>query len=351
MVAIDTVLRTVGAAVTLVATTALFAYPVSHKFHESARVPDVFGHSPSTVWEPINLSTTDTHHVKTLALPFGREYFIPGFSSPIWVKRAPPRVLTYDEALCKGGNYWTQVQQAFDGNLPPGPAFSIQSANNGWDILKREGGHLPPRWNDAFQTMASAQGITNPNPDTEYIELDQGIFFKNREGKRITEPSDGFYNLHVIRDVAAIISTDSLSPSAALKKRRNPPPAADIPNLIPPLNRLSDLQWVFWSDIAGNNVGRLRFLGRDHIVNDDTGAIVQYIFRAKKGVDMVPWPGLSFSIDTDEAKALLGTPNSLNAVWLMTDRAAVLGRRRPVVTIWSAALTNWICMMWDLAPE
>lgn len=187
MVAIGTVLRTVGATVTLVATTALLSYPLSHRIHKSARVQDVFGHSPSTVWEPINLSTPDTDHVKTLALPFRHEYFTPGFSSPAWVKRAPPPILTYDDAVCKGGNYWTDIQQAFDGNRPAGPVFSIQSATaNGWDVWARERRSLPPgNWNDAFQIMATAQGITNANPDSEYIELDQGSTFKNKVGKRI----------------------------------------------------------------------------------------------------------------------------------------------------------------------
>ncbi|KAI4205557.1 MAG: hypothetical protein LQ350_000336 [Teloschistes chrysophthalmus] len=333
MVAIGTVLRTVGATVTLVATTALLSYPLSHRIHKSARVQDVFGHSPSTVWEPINLSTPDTDHVKTLALPFRHEYFTPGFSSPAWVKRAPPPILTYDDAVCKGGNYWTDIQQAFDGNRPAGPVFSIQSATaNGWDI------------------MATAQGITNANPDSEYIELDQGSTFKNKVGKRIDDPTYAYYNQHCLSDVAAIISTWSLSPSAALKGRRNPPPAGEIPNLIPPFHRLSDVQWTYWSDVAGNNVGRLRFLGRDHIINENTTAIIKNIFRAQKEVELVPWPGLSFSIETNEAKALLATPNSVNAVWLMRDRAAVLGMRRPMVTIWTQPETNYICMLWDLAP-
>ncbi|KAL9582907.1 MAG: hypothetical protein Q9212_003028 [Teloschistes hypoglaucus] len=356
MLAIGTVLRTTGAAVTLVATIALLAYPLSHQIHESARVQDVFGHSPLKVWEPINLSTPDTDHVKSLALPFGSEYFIPGFSSPAWLKRAPPlappREITYDEALCKGRNYWREVQQAFDGNRPPGPVFSIQSAtDNGWDVDARERRPLPVGWNDAFQVMARAQGVTNVNPDSEYIELDQGRSFRNTQGKRIDDPTYAFYNQHYLGDVAAIISVWSLSPSAALMGRRHPPPAEDIPNLIPPFHRLSDVQWTYWSNVAGNNVGRLRFLGRDHIINENTTAIIKHIFRAKEDVELVPWPGLSFSIETDEAKALLGTPNSINAVFLMRDRAAVLGRRRPMVTIWTQPDTKYICMMWDLVPE
>ncbi|KAL8694140.1 MAG: hypothetical protein Q9218_001137, partial [Villophora microphyllina] len=131
---------------------------------------------------------------------------------------------------------------------------------------------------------------------------------------------------------------DSFSPTIKLLKRRipPPPPVEQIPLLIPPLHSLSDVQWLLWSELVGNNAGKLRYIGRDHIINDDTEAMMKHIFQAKKGVDMLPWPGLSFIIETDEAKTLLAAPNSKNAIWPMTDHAAVRGRRRPNVTIWYA---------------
>lgn len=46
-----------------------------------------------------------------------------------------------------------------------------------------------------------------------------------------------------------------------------------------------------------------------------------------------PWPGLRFGIDTQKAKALLGTPSGLATAWLLIDRVKELGRRKLWVTI------------------
>ncbi|KAL8688278.1 MAG: hypothetical protein Q9218_005775 [Villophora microphyllina] len=166
--------------------------------------------------------------------------------------------------------------------------------------------------------------------------------------RRASEP--GNYGTAVIPDYTTIVAQYLYSPQAMLRDRRNPPPPpdSDVPNLVPPLHHLADVMWLSWIEVAGDNPGRLRYIGHDFITNPETGGIISLIFRASVGVDAVSWPGLEFDIDTFEAKALLGTPNSISVVWIMVNNAATLGRRRPKVRIWHGDGVD--LMLWDLAP-
>lgn len=186
MVAIDRMLRTLGATVTFAATAALLVYPLSREISKSARLQNAFSHSPSTASEFVNLSVSDTDHVQPLAVPFGREYFNADFSSSVWVKRAPTGSLTYEAAVCNGGRFWTQIQEAFNGNRPPGPVFSIESVGNGWSTM-RDQKALESHWDGALNMMARALGISNddPHPGFDYIEVSQDEPFDNTQGQRI----------------------------------------------------------------------------------------------------------------------------------------------------------------------
>lgn len=65
--------------------------------------------------------------------------------------------------------------------------------------------------------------------------------------------------------------------------------------------------------------------------------------------DEPEWPGLSFGMDSDEGKALLGTPNGIGTARLLIDRAAQLGRRELKVYMF-ARHDGKYCMLWDMAP-
>jgi hypothetical protein len=54
------------------------------------------------------------------------------------------------------------------------------------------------------------------------------------------------------------------------------------------------------------NVKNLRVYGAQHVINDNTVLLASRAFK-NKGVDKLSvWPGLSFSADTEEGKALIG---------------------------------------------
>ncbi|KAL8757371.1 MAG: hypothetical protein Q9184_004224 [Pyrenodesmia sp. 2 TL-2023] len=129
------------------------------------------------------------------------------------------------------------------------------------------------------------------------------------------------------------------SPRAKLLASRPPPPPEFIPHRVPPFHRLSDANWFTWTQFEENHPERLRFLAQDTITNFNTIGIINLILQAHEGVrpgTAFPWPGVSFQVGLEkrgelegdaEALALLGTPNSANLVWMLVERARVLGRR------------------------
>jgi hypothetical protein len=51
------------------------------------------------------------------------------------------------------------------------------------------------------------------------------------------------------------------------------------------------------------------------------------------------WPGVTFDIESEEGKAILGTPNGAGTAWLLIQRKRELGRRRiEKVTVFHAGM-------------
>ena len=117
------------------------------------------------------------------------------------------------------------------------------------------------------------------------------------------------------------------------------------------MNRFSDAIWTTWSGIA-NPPSSLRYIGRDTITNDDTTAIITYIFSQKSpSKQPLNWPGLTFTLDQDEGLALLGTQNGVGIAWVLIDRARDLGPRSVAVTVWAPAPGFPIYnMLFDMRP-
>ncbi|KAL9011837.1 MAG: hypothetical protein Q9173_003353 [Seirophora scorigena] len=66
---------------------------------------------------------------------------------------------------------------------------------------------------------------------------------------------------------------------------------------------------------------------------------MSYIYNKHGGANSKPFPGLEFGMDTEEGRALLGTPTGVGVAWLLIERWKELGRRIPRVRIFNMALT------------
>ncbi|KAI9668125.1 MAG: hypothetical protein M1821_000945 [Bathelium mastoideum] len=109
----------------------------------------------------------------------------------------------------------------------------------------------------------------------------------------------------------------------------------DIPG--PELVNWSDLiflQWEYFAKKANCNPRGLRYVFRSRISNQHTQRIIEHaVIRASINISSGPqasissspgiWPGLSFSTDSDEGKALLATQNGKGVALGMIDRPGI----------------------------
>lgn len=99
---------------------------------------------------------------------------------------------------------------------------------------------------------------------------------------------------------------DRLSPKHAAQKRNPPIPDSGLP----PIQQFSDVAWLFWTTLGGNNNNNrpIRYFMSITITNGETEAVIAKALN-DNGLTLGPWPGHFFEWDTDEFKAILGTSN------------------------------------------
>jgi hypothetical protein len=103
---------------------------------------------------------------------------------------------------------------------------------------------------------------------------------------------------------------------------------------IPELKRWSDVAFLQWKDLSVDGVvPNLKFVGRVFIHNDITRTVLKTVLaniRRKKSVGdehLPQWPGVTFTMESDEGKALLGTPNGSGVAWLLAQHKKELGHK------------------------
>lgn len=107
---------------------------------------------------------------------------------------------------------------------------------------------------------------------------------------------------------------------------------------VPTLNRWSDVVWQNWTAIAAaasTPPNKLRHIIHRDVFTSSTRLIMEYIEVAEKDKLDLPWPGHEYDMRSEDGKALLGTVHGLGIAWLVIDHSDVLGRKVPVVRIWT----------------
>ncbi|KAL8957495.1 MAG: hypothetical protein Q9193_005250 [Seirophora villosa] len=270
--------------------------------------------------------------------------------------------LDYKVTVCKGQKLNGLISDVLEGRRTPSRDYGPDDIRNGWI---REG--LPRGLPDTFDVPFKAIGKTIPDvgeripelSETHVVDLVQDTPFRNSAGKRqkpIPKKNNigAHYEVYYVPKWNAMISSDARSPAYQVRLNHDFKISNDNVNkLIPPLNRQSDVMWAVWKTISPSP-NNLRYIGRSGIINDDTKGIMDEIFRKGPTGKPTPWPGLTFGIDTEEAQALLATPNGLAIAYILIDRAKQLGRRKISVTIAASDPDSpglGYRMLWDLAPD
>ncbi|KAL8683951.1 MAG: hypothetical protein Q9186_000162 [Xanthomendoza sp. 1 TL-2023] len=274
------------------------------------------------------------------------------------------RALTLSDAACKGRKLLGQIDEVHVNLRKPGDELPATAIDNGWS---KEGipRAVPEGLVDAFKAIGkSIEGVGEREPeysDVTVVDLVQNKDFRNKKNKKTTaipekDNKRAHFEVYYIPKWLAVISTDTRSPTYQLQQVNPKLKPNQIDDLVPPLNRQSDVMWTVWKTVAekaNTDPNSLRYICRTGISNDDTKDVMTEIFNRRPQGKSFEWPGLTFTVDQEEAQALLGTPNGLATAYIMLDRGKQLGRRRLKVTIFASSIepASEYRMLWDMGPD
>ncbi|KAL8648269.1 MAG: hypothetical protein Q9210_005093 [Variospora velana] len=274
------------------------------------------------------------------------------------VKRAPPR--GYNSLICAGDKYLTAVKAAFEGTTPSKQLDPKELLNNGWTrtttATENNYAGVEARWKAAFEGLFGQSRGYPPRSEIKPVSLNQDKAYTTVLEKHIDVPTQAYSVGLYYPSRSLMLSTSSYSVPMRIQEMHQGITKEDRTKLLPTISTLSDLMWLAWNTVS-TTPSNLRYLARDKIYNEETMAIMEYLFvRDKNGETRnVPWPGLEYRGESDEGKALLATPNGRATAWLLIDHAqemkrkGEIGRRELRVHIFS--FLGDFCMLWDLEPQ
>ncbi|KAL8749338.1 MAG: hypothetical protein Q9184_006848 [Pyrenodesmia sp. 2 TL-2023] len=271
---------------------------------------------------------------------------------PVLLKRAgvPPG---YSNLICAGAKYLETIKAAFDGKHP-GREFRPEELDNGWsrtpNIDKEDVVGVERRWKPTFQGLFGQTRGYPPQSEIKPIRLVQDKSYTTFLDRDLDEPTNAYCEGLYYPSRSIMISTSAYSPATIIQER-NPRLTEENRNrLLPTISHLSDLMWMAWNTVSPNP-NELRYIAIDKIVNDDTLAVMDYLFlRDKNDNRNIPWPGLEYQGGSEEGRALLATPNGRATAWLLINHAQKLkGSGELKVNIFSV-FGNY-GMLWDLNPQ
>lgn len=257
----------------------------------------------------------------------------------------------WNQYLVKGSS----LMCAFDA-LPGAANYPVQSeftsydptvlAANGWSVSQ-----APAYLNDDFvdlPDLLAAMGMSTNTHDYQQIGSVNAIDLPGVPVSRSQSGMSKHANLYVFQRTLAhtlsdlsvseglFIAYDILSPSAMVQARDN--------KAIPPLHRWSDVAFLQWLEVANGkstNPADLKYIMMRSVVNRQTLNVV-FAALSRTGNQLDDYPGSTFATNTDEGKALLGTPNGKQRFFLLTlcsrGTQGILN-----LSFWTCYGSNWNC--------
>ncbi|KAI4246623.1 MAG: hypothetical protein L6R42_009855 [Xanthoria sp. 1 TBL-2021] len=313
------------------------------------------------IWEFIPLgekSTFDDYKAANFTLPgsLRRRNLKPDLSPKISVGSHVKQTLGLRWSLLveKGKRYWEDgVLPALEGRSPfPTPQWierdlvgdDTLDTGLAWKDEPEE--NLPDHWKDVFELIPEGNKADR-NDDTTLVSLDHNGASTNIRGDTGVPPTLAQYYTYILSQACAIITTVAYSPSSLLADYGIKP--QDIPTRLPAVHRASDVLWLVWQSYQPHP-SKFRYFAVERTVNTVTEPLMDEIFQARRGTVDVPWSKrLTFDLSSEEGKALLASPNGVAVVWILMNRAEVLGRRWVRVSIFNPG-GSMRCMIWELVP-
>lgn len=135
----------------------------------------------------------------------------------------------------------------------------------------------------------------------------------------------------------AIIAMTNFNPEYRIKynQMRN---SWEYPNDEPvvPLSQWSDIVFLSWKKLAtAEQMTGLKYVIRHSIINEATRRLMQQALLTDGVIGVPAWPGHKFTMGTQAATGLLGTPNALGVAWLLIQHVEEFGHKTiQDITVW-----------------
>jgi hypothetical protein len=187
-------------------------------------------------------------------------------------------------------------------DTPEEPGFGIENALNGLGLPKQPSNDPNTGIQIIYIAHADYSLANKPKDDPKYKGIDAQTY---KVGSTTYRATAGYYKFGINTSTGAIFAIDRQAPQTAGMKYRTPPIAKEG---LPSLQRYSDVAWLFWAKHS-TNTKKLKYFLSLAISNEETQRAVRRALQSVKA-DYGPWPGITFSADSEAGKALLGTYSS-----------------------------------------
>jgi hypothetical protein len=231
--------------------------------------------------------------------------------------------LSYESALAKGRKILSIVESSLkqgSDRVPAQNKFTLRDLSKwGWC----QGVYVRPNalheYADMLASLNSnsilqAEGKGGDNVGMSFDHAD--VYHIKRKSY---EPTEAHYSGFLNWKAGLLIAHYNFGPQDGISRYG----LSDSP--LPELQHWSDLAFLQWKmlDQIGVGHGPLRYVLRASIANTDTIAIVSHVlgmdasYQPASYASRPLWPGVSFSMDQEQAHAILGTPNGSGVGWLL----------------------------------
>ncbi|KAK5008297.1 hypothetical protein LTR28_004175, partial [Elasticomyces elasticus] len=232
---------------------------------------------------------------------------------------------TFEEWVCKGRQLLDLTKLPMDGYTQSTWSF-LDLDKYGWEYT--DAGYMLPGF--------EATGSLPIKPTLQALGIDAGVapegknhvIFWSHENERTVsdgtrdvtyKPNDAYYQ-QTLNYIQGLIIAWGVYGPAYQGPRLEPPNAGPYP----PFGRLSDITAIVWQEgarAAGTDPRNLKYYISPQIVNGQSKDVIkQALTNAGVPTDPPPaWP------DSDEAKAILASPNGGALAWLLIQHKAMLG--------------------------
>jgi hypothetical protein len=248
---------------------------------------------------------------------------------PETVSTNDARILTYNAAIAKGQSLhdmmWTNNDTPTSmANPPQGSAFLEHTSLQDWGYVRTIDTH------EGKPSVYWELGKHIPALNIISLHCRRAVTIHDSHkqrtvhyGKVYSVTYAAFSNI-IDRNSGILVATSNCGPAhvLAMSGRQD--------ERRPDLQQWSDIAYLQWSDPSlAHLLNDLKYVVRSSIVNCETIAVIERVVANYREVDenwrLYPGSYITWDIEDDDAKALLGTPNGNGVAWLLAQHKRELG--------------------------